>query len=447
MELLSFAGIILGFILFIILCFKRVNTILSAVLTVMVMMLCSMPALKDLGLNLYQMLIPGGEGFTSYMTGVAGFLKSYLLLFMLSALYGKVMDDSGAIRRIALTLKAAVFKSKHAKFFAVCVLPIFYTVLGYCGISGFVMVFAVVALGRELFTECDVPWRFYCYGAVGNMTNGILAGNLQAQNLKATELFGVPSTAGLGMSLVFCAVQLTVAAVMIYLDVKRSDERGEGFITDGAAIMKEKLADPKSADKLPGLFISVLPIVLTVLIIIIFKLPAETTLAIIIIICFILYRKYLEKPVVTMSTGLNTGVGPVVTVAAVAGLATVIPQMPGFTLITNVLDTLPDIIGGISLIAIITLLVANSVPVFSSQGITNIIVDKFSALSAENAARLALCSQITPCPPWNAGVINAVALTKLDLKKAAWIYFKSSFFPGLVALIVVVLLIKVGVFV
>lgn len=447
MEILSFVGILIGLLLFIVLCFKRFNTILSVILSVLIMLLFSMPALRGNGLDIYQMLIPGGDGFTSYMTGVSGFLKSYLILFMLSALYGKVMDDSGAIRRIALTLKSAVVKSPNAKFLAVCVLPVFYTVLGYCGISGFVMVFAVVALGRELFTECDVPWRFYCYGAVGNLTNGILAGNLQAQNLKATELFGVAPTAGFAMSVVFCFVQLLVAGIMIYCDVKRSDRLGEGFATDGAEMLKEKMDLPKNEENLPGLVSSLIPILLTVLIIIVFKLPAETTLTISIIVCFILYRKYLPNLKTTLSSGLTIGVGPVVTVAAVAGLATIIPQMPGFSLITGVLDKLPDMYGGIALVAIITLFVANAVPVFTSQGVTNILVQKFSALSAGNAARLALCSQITTCPPWNAGVINAVALTKLDLKKAAWIYFKSSFFPGLAGLAVVVILIKIGIFV
>ena len=88
------------------------------------------------------------------------------------------------------------------------------------------------------------------------------------------------------------------------------------------------------------------------------------------------------------------------------------------------------------LIAVITALVANPVPVFSSEGITSILMDKFSSLSAGNAARLSLCSQAIPCPPWTAGAINAVALTKLEFKTAAWYYFKATTFPGLVALAV-----------
>lgn len=449
MLYLSFAGLLVGLLVFILLCFKKVNTILAAVVSVSIMLLASLPLLRESGLGFYQMLITGAkeQGFSSYMDGVGGFLKNYLLLFMLSALYGKVMEDSGAVRRLTLSLTKLIKKRKNVKFYATCLLPLFYTILGYCGISGFVMVFAVVALGRELFSECNVPWRFYCYGAVGNMTNGIIAGNLQAQNLKATALFGVSASAGAAMSLVFAAVQLAAAALMIYFDVRRSERRGEGFLPDGAAILKAQLKDPIPDEKLPSTFCAALPLLVTVGLILFLKLSAEATLLCAIVLCFVLFHRQMEKPMETLGTGLQAGVAPVVTVAAVAGLATIIPEMPGFTLITNAIDHLPNVYGGVLLIAVITALVANPVPVFSSEGITSILMDKFSSLSAGNAARLSLCSQAIPCPPWNAGAINAVALTKLEFKTAAWYYFKATTFPGLVALAVVLGLVQLGVFV
>ena len=412
MLYLSFAGLLVGLLVFILLCFKKVNTILAAVVSVSIMLLASLPLLRESGLGFYQMLITGAkeQGFSSYMDGVGGFLKNYLLLFMLSALYGKVMEDSGAVRRLTLSLTKLIKKRKNVKFYATCLLPLFYTILGYCGISGFVMVFAVVALGRELFSECNVPWRFYCYGAVGNMTNGIIAGNLQAQNLKATALFGVSASAG-------------------------------------AAMLKAQLKEPLPDEKLPSTFCAALPLLVTVGLILFLKLSAEATLLCAIVLCFVLFHRQMEKPMETLGTGLQAGVAPVVTVAAVAGLATIIPEMPGFTLITNAIDHLPNVYGGVLLIAVITALVANPVPVFSSEGITSILMDKFSSLSAGNAARLSLCSQAIPCPPWNAGAINAVALTKLEFKTAAWYYFKATTFPGLVALAVVLGLVQLGVFV
>ena len=57
----------------------------------------------------------------------------------------------------------------------------------------------------------------------------------------------------------------------------------------------------------------------------------------------------------------------------------------------------------------------------------------------------------SPCArkrsPARRGAINAVALTKLEFKTAAWYYFKATTFPGLVALAVVLGLVQLGVFV
>lgn len=446
MVIVSLFGIAAGLLLFIVLCFRRTNTILAAVLSAMIMIALSLPAMGNRLSDMYGLLISGRDGFISYMSGVGGFIKSYLLLFMFSALYGKVMDDSGAIRRIALALKRVIRRSKHAKFYAVCVLPVFYIVLGYCGISGFVMVFAVVALGRELFSECDVPWRFYCYGALGNITNGVLAGNLQAQNLKAAELFGVSPTAGAAMSLVFCAVQLTVAALIIWFDVRKCEKRGEGFYPDGEAIMRTQIGESRAENELPGLLKSVLPIALTVFVVIALKAEAETTLAGVSILCFLILHRQLVSPKDTLNAGLQAGIMPVVTVAAVTGLATIMPQMPGFAVIATMFDKLSDLTGGVLLISVMTALIANTVPVLSSEGIATIIAQKFAGISAENGARLAICAQLSPCTPWCAGVINAVALTKIDLKTASWYYFGISFFPSLAALAVVMQLIALGVF-
>lgn len=448
MIYLSLLGIVLGLLGFIFLCFRKTNTILAAAASASVMLLASLPLLRESGMDFFQLLITGAkeQGYASYMDGVSGFLKNYLLLFVLSALYGKVMEDSGTIRRLALAMTGLIRKRKNVKFFAVCVLPVLYIILGFCGISGFIVVFAVVALGRELFSECNIPWRFYCYGALGNMTNGILAGNLQAQNLKATELFGVSASAGVGMSLTFTAVQLTAAAVMIYFDVRKSERNGEGFLPDGSAIMAVQLKEPMEEDHLPPTWKALLPLLVTVGFIIILRTNAETTLLCAIVLCFILFRKQLSQPRQTLGDGLQAGVGPVVTVAAVAGLATIIPEMPGFTLITDAIDHLPDIYGGVLLMAVITALVANPVPAFSSEGITGILTEKFASLSAGNAARLSLCAQVIPCPPWNAGAINAVALTKLEFKVAAWYYFKATTIPGAIALTVVLALVQCGVF-
>ena len=435
MEVMSFTGIVLGLVVFIYMCVKKYNMFLTAVVGASIMILFS-------GMD----YIPALTG--KYMGGVAGFLQNFILLFALSALYGKVMEDSGAVRRIALALAGATKKSrKNQKFLTVCILPLFYVVLGYAGISGFVVVFTVVALGRELFQECDIPWKYYCYGSAGNIANGVIAGNLQPHNLQVcNNVFHVSLSSAALMSFVFAIVQLGALALLIYMDIKKSERRGEGFLPSGSEILKLQLAAPRPVEELPGLFISVLPLVVTVGCIVAFGLNVLLTLGLSILLCFVFYWKKLKKPVETLNAGVAAAMMPVIMVAAAAGLASIIAAAPGFAIISGGLNALPPMYSGIGLVIAVTLFTANPVPVFTA--FPDLLVQKFTeaGLSAATSARLALCAGITPCPPWNAGVINAVALTRIDFRDAAWYYFKSSFFSGLAGLVVVVILVQCGVF-
>lgn len=440
MEYISFLGIVLGLGLFITMCFKKYNMLLTAVASASVMIIFSCYPMELITTGFYIDRLTG-----AYMGGVAGFLKGYLLLFALSALYGKVMEDSGAARRIALALSAATKKGHGAqKFLTVCILPLFYVILGYCGISGFVVVFTVVVLGRELFEECDIPWKYYCYGSAGNIANGVLAGNLQAQNIQAAEVFGVGLSAAPLLSVVFCVVQLGTLALIIYFDVCKSTNRGEGFYPSGAEIIKLKIAAPRDASDCPSLSLSVLPLAVTVFCIAAVGMDVLLTLVLSVAVSFVIFSKKLLDWRDTLGRGISASVGPVISVAAAAGLASVVAASPGFKVISGGLGALPEMYAGIGLVAAVTLFTANPVPVFSAFG--DRIVEYFSAagLSPDVGARLALCAGITPCPPWNAGVVNAVELTKIDFKVAAWYYFKGSFFSGLAGLVAAIILIKAG---
>lgn len=69
------------------------------------------------------------------------------------------------------------------------------------------------------------------------------------------------------------------------------------------------------------------------------------------------------------------------------------------------------------------------------------------AVSTDTISRLVVIANAGYLGPHSAGVVNAVSLTRLDFKKSAWIYFKATFYPGLAAIIVCVILIQLGIFV
>ena len=79
--MISFIGMILGLLLFVVLAFKGFNLILSAVASSCLMFVFSGISILD-GLKEF------------YLPGLAGFLQSYFLLFFLSALMGKLTISS-----------------------------------------------------------------------------------------------------------------------------------------------------------------------------------------------------------------------------------------------------------------------------------------------------------------------------------------------------------------
>ena len=141
--MVSFIGIILGLALFIVLAFRGHNLVLSALASACVMFLLS-------GIN------PMDGLMDLYLPGLAGFIRDYFLLFLFGTLLGRLMSDGGSAKRIALSLARLIAKSKtNQKFFCVLLVPTLYFALTYAGISGFVVVFTVLPIAKDLFEQTD----------------------------------------------------------------------------------------------------------------------------------------------------------------------------------------------------------------------------------------------------------------------------------------------------
>jgi len=429
MEILSFIGIILGIALFVFLSFKGINLFFNAVVAAICMIVFAR-------LPLIETLTDG------YMTGMAGFLKGYMFIFALGSLFGKVLEDSGAVRRVAQSLAGLTRYSKKAqKFWAVMILPVFYVILSYVGISGFVVVFTVVAIGRDLFRECDVPWSFYCYGSAGIFLAIILTGSVQPANLILTSGFNVPVTASPLLSIVMFAAGIVTLMLLLWLDLRKTEKKGEGFYPTGEAIMKLQVADTEQEEKPCNLFLSVLALFSPMIAIVAFKLHVIIALTIGIALSFVFFFKRIKNPIATLSGGIASSGLPLINVAATSGLASIITLTPGFAVVTNALNGLPDVFAGVGIISFICAVVASS-----SSGIPSVmplVIEKMASagIGADVAARLGTAGTFTFMTPHNPGIVNAVSLTKLSYTKAAWLYFKTTFFPGLAAVVVGIIMV------
>ncbi|CAM5188805.1 H+/gluconate symporter-like permease OS=Ureibacillus acetophenoni OX=614649 GN=SAMN05877842_101300 PE=4 SV=1 [Ureibacillus acetophenoni] len=90
-TILSMIGLIGGLVLLIWLTMKGVNIIIVGPLSALFVAVLS-------GMPLFPQLAEEGVAnfVTSYMTGFTGFIMSWYLMFLLGAVFGKVMEDSGA---------------------------------------------------------------------------------------------------------------------------------------------------------------------------------------------------------------------------------------------------------------------------------------------------------------------------------------------------------------
>src|SRR5471032_3411804 len=122
-----------------------------------------------------------------FMEKMVGFLKLYFPVFLLGAVFGKVVELSGFSRSI-VSFVIHLVGQKHAILSIVVVCAI----LTYGGVSLFVVVFAVYPFAAELFRQSDIPKRLMP-GAIAlgafSFTMDSLPGTPQIQNIIPTTFF------------------------------------------------------------------------------------------------------------------------------------------------------------------------------------------------------------------------------------------------------------------
>ena len=123
-----------------------------------------------------------------FMAKAVTYVKSFFPIFMLGAVFGKVMEDTGLAKGIAHAIIKGLGKER-----AILSVVLSASVLTYGGVSLFVVVFAVYPFAAALFKEADIPKRLLPGTiALGSFTATMDAfpGTPQIQNLIPTNFFG-----------------------------------------------------------------------------------------------------------------------------------------------------------------------------------------------------------------------------------------------------------------
>jgi H+/gluconate symporter-like permease len=190
-----------------------------------------------------------------YMDKLVGFVKLYFPVFMLGAIFGKVIELAGFARTIVSSVIGIVGRQRAMlSIVAVC------AIMTYGGVSLFVVVFAVYPFAAEMFRQSDIPKRLIpgtiALGAF-TFTMDALPGTPQIQNIIPATFFKTTTYAAPWLGTIGAAFILLVG--LSYLEWRRraAATNGEGY---GAGHTNEP--EPVADTALANPWIAIAPLVL-----------------------------------------------------------------------------------------------------------------------------------------------------------------------------------------
>ena len=189
-----------------------------------------------------------------FMEKMVGFVKSYFPVFMLGAVFGKVIELSGFSKSIVSAVIGVLGRDR-----AVLSIVVVCALLTYGGVSLFVVVFAVYPFAAEMFRQSGIPKRLIpCTVALGafSFTMDAMPGTPQIQNIIPTTFFKTTTWAAPWLGLIGSVFVLVCGLLYIESRRRAAQARGEGYGTD---LVNEPEAF--EAEKLPNPWIALLPLV------------------------------------------------------------------------------------------------------------------------------------------------------------------------------------------
>lgn len=162
-----------------------------------------------------------------FMAKAVTYIKSFFPVFMLGAVFGKLMEDTGMAKSIA-----HVIIEKLGPRHAVLSTVLSCAILTYGGVSMFVVVFAVYPFAAALFKEAQIPKRLIpgciVLGAF-TFTMDCLPGTPQIQNIIPTNFLGTTVYAAPILGTISGAMIFIIGMFWLNRRAKAALARGEGY--------------------------------------------------------------------------------------------------------------------------------------------------------------------------------------------------------------------------
>src|ERR1700756_1307863 len=174
-----------------------------------------------------------------FMGSAASFLAQFFPIFLLGAVFGKLMDDSRSVSAVADFMTKSL--GERRAMLAVVLAGAFVT---YGGVSLFVAFFVLVPMAQALFRAAAIPRRLMPAAIVlgtSTFTMSALPGTPSIQNAIPMPFFGTTPFAAPGLGILASLIMLAFGLWWLNREEAIAKRNGESF-GDGAPMPAERLA-------------------------------------------------------------------------------------------------------------------------------------------------------------------------------------------------------------
>lgn len=350
--MLGMIGLFGGLALLIYLTMRGMNLLIAAPLSALFVAVLS-------GLPLFPQLAEEGAAnyVTNYMGGFSGFIASWYLMFLTGAIFGKVMEDSGAADSVSKWIVEKLGMKRAALAVVIAC-----AVLTYGGVSLFVVAFSVYPMAISLFKEANLPRRFIpATLAFGSTTFTMTsAGSPEIQNWIPIEFLGTTAYAGWEVSILVAVFMMIFGYWWLKKMISRAVANGEYF--------EERETDHHEVrENLPNPIFSMIPLGVVLAVSFIFHNSLGTSALIIaltggIVSTYLINRQYFMNFGKAISDGTLGAVVAIANTSAVVGFGGVVKATPAFEMAVGFMTDIPGspLIGGGLAVAVIAGLTGSS---------------------------------------------------------------------------------------
>ena len=350
-----------------------------------------------------------------YMKGFVNYAGKFYLIFLAGSIFGKVMEDCGAARSIAIgILKVLGRKSALSVLYAITFVTM---VLTYGGVSLFVVIFAIVPIARSLFKEMDIPWHLFIaiyFFSISTLTMSMLPGTPSILNIMPTKYMASSLTSAPLLGIVASVVALSFNVWYVSSQLRKCRANNEGFIapTFGMAAGIEE----KDDSNLPNLYLSLMPPIVLLVMLNILNVDIIWSLIGAAILCVAVFWKRYDNLLTTLNKGAMNTVLPIINTSADVGYGMAVAATSGFKVVA---DWLLDI-GGHPLISLSIATTIVGAITGSASGGLGIALETLSAkylalgLSPDVVHRImVIAAGSFDALPHNANIFTVFAITGL----------------------------------